>query len=177
MSRQAPVIETERLILSGHSLADFEDVARLWSEPEVVRFIGGRASTREESWARLIRYGGFWAMLGYGFWTFREKDGGGYVGEGGLLSAGRTLEPAFGETPEAGWALAPAAHGKGYAREALGAILGWADAQDHARTVCMIEPGNAASIRLAQALGYREYARTRYHGAEVNLYERQAAGI
>lgn len=174
MQRTAPTLETERLILSAHRLEDFDDVARLWAEPDVTRFIGGRPSTREESWARLLRYAGAWALMGFGFWAFTDKATGAYLGEGGLLQGRRALEPAFGETPEVGWALAPEAHGKGYALEALTAILAWADVQGTQRTVCMIEPSNAPSIRLANKLGFAEYARTTYHGAQINLYERQA---
>lgn len=173
MHRTAPTLQTERLILSAHGLEDFDDVARLWAEPDVTRFIGGRPSTAEESWARLLRYAGAWALLGYGFWAFRDKATGAYLGEGGLLQGRRALTPAFGETPEMGWALAPSAHGKGYALEALAAILAWADAHGTGRTVCMIEPSNAPSIRLAGKLGFAEYARTTYHGAQINLYERQ----
>lgn len=174
MPRSAPTLETDRLILSAHGLEDFDDVARLWSDPEVTRFIGGRPSTTEESWARLLRYAGAWTLMGYGFWAFRDKATGAYLGEGGLLQARRALEPAFGSTPEVGWALAPSAHGKGYALEALGAVLGWADGEGHDRTACMIEPSNTPSIRLAEKLGFAEYARTTYHGARINLYARQA---
>lgn len=172
MIRSAPRLETARLVLSAHQVEDFDAVARLWADSGVTRFIGGRASTTEESWARLLRYAGSWALMGYGFWALRDRADGTFLGEAGLLNARRSLEPTFGDTPEVGWALAPAAHGKGLAHEALGAILAWADQQGHARTVCMIEPANLPSIRLAEKLGYREQSRTTYHGAQVNLYER-----
>ena len=172
MLRIAPRIETERLVLQAHQVDDFDAVTAMWSDPDVVRYIGGRASTREECWARLLRYAGSWAMLGFGFWTFRDKATGVYLGEGGLLQGQRSLDPGFGATPEVGWALIPAAHGKGYAREAVSAALGWADARGLGRTVCLIEPDNGPSIKLAEKLGFSEYARTTYHGARVNLYER-----
>lgn len=174
MTHIAPILETERLVLRPHGLADFEDVTRLWADPEVTRFIGGRTSTREECWARLLRYAGSWALLGYGFWTFRNRATNAYLGEGGLLQGQRALEPGFGETPEIGWALAPSSHGKGYAREAVAAILAWSEAQGMDRLVCTIEPSNTASVRLAQKLGFAEYARTTYHGAQIKLYERRA---
>ena len=85
MHRTAPTFETERLILSAHGLEDFDDVARLWAEPDVTRFIGGRPSTAEESWARLLRYAGAWALLGYGFWAFRDKATGAYLGEDDIV--------------------------------------------------------------------------------------------
>lgn len=167
----APELRTERLVLRGHGPEDFGDMVVLWSDPEVVRFIGGRPSTAEETWGRLMRYGGFWPLLGHGFWTIRDHEGR-FVGEGGLLNARRDLDPPFGETPEMGWALTPAAQGKGYAREALAAVLTWAAGEGIGRTVCLIEPANTPSIRLAGKLGFTEYARTRYHGAEVVLFER-----
>lgn len=165
-------ILTERLILRPHQLSDFGDVAAMWSDPDVVRYIGGRPASREESWARLLRYAGSWSLLGFGFWTFRDQATGAYLGEGGLLQGQRALEPGFGDTPEVGWALTPVAQGKGYAGEAVGAILNWADARGIERTVCMIEPDNSASIKLAGRLGFAEYARTTYHGARANLYQR-----
>ena len=68
-----PVLETERLRLRGHTLADFEPLAAMWADPAVVRFISGKPASREESWARLARYLGHWALLGYGFWAIEEK--------------------------------------------------------------------------------------------------------
>ena len=69
----APTIVTPRLILSAHRRDDFEALHALWSEPAVYRFISGKPSDREQSWARLVRYHGFWPMLGYGFWVIEHE--------------------------------------------------------------------------------------------------------
>jgi RimJ/RimL family protein N-acetyltransferase len=37
MQTSAPVIETERLILRGHQVDDFEDIAAQWADPAVVK--------------------------------------------------------------------------------------------------------------------------------------------
>ena len=42
------------------------------------------------------------------------------------------------------------------------AILGWADSHGIARTQCIIDPGNARSIGLATALGYRPLGPRRF---------------
>ena len=63
---EAPTIETERLVLRGYRLEDFPHLADAWADPEVVRHIGGRPSTEEESWTRLLRNIALWPMLGYG---------------------------------------------------------------------------------------------------------------
>ena len=171
MSR-APLIETERLILRGQRREDFEAFLRIWSDPEVTRFIGGKPSTREETWSRLLRNIGHWEEMGFGPWMVCEKDGGALVGDIGFANFQRTLEPSFGETPEIGWVLSPSAQGRGYASEAIAAALAWADANlAGGRTVCMISPQNEPSLRAAAKAGFREYARADYHG-EVVLLER-----
>lgn len=50
-----PVLQSDRLILRPHRAEDFEDVAALWADPDVVRYIGGTPSSRSESWGRLLR--------------------------------------------------------------------------------------------------------------------------
>lgn len=169
-----PVIETERLRLRGHTLADFDSCAAMWADPQVTRFIGGRPSTREETWGRLLRYSGHWALLGYGYWLIEDRQSGRYVGEAGFADFKREIDPPLG-APEHGWALARWAQGKGYASEAIAAQLRWGDAHfgPGAAFVCMIEPENAPSIRVAQKHGYAEFARTTYKGAPTILFRRQ----
>ncbi|WP_269713408.1 GNAT family N-acetyltransferase [Caulobacter sp. NIBR2454] len=177
MPGQAPVIETERLILREFRVSDLDDSAALWGDQEVTRFIGGRPQTREEVWPRILRYIGHWAALGYGFWVIEEKATGRYLGEIGLADFKRALEPSFGDSPEAGWALSPAAHGKGYASEALTAVLAWGDARfgAGARTVCMISIDNAASVKVAEKAGFSPFAYASYRDDPVILFERTAA--
>lgn len=164
---------TERLTLRPPSLDDLDDSATMWADPAVVRYIGGRASSREDCWARLLRYAGHWRLLDCGFWTIRETASGRFVGEAGLADFKREIDPAYPGVLEAGWALAAWAHGRGFAFEALLAILAWSEQVLKAeRTVCVIEPGNAPSIRLAERLGYREFARGRYKGDALILLER-----
>ena len=166
----APVIETERLILRGHTKADLDVCASLWGDGEVTRYIGGRPFARDEVWARLLRYVGHWREMSYGFWALTEKASGQFVGELGFADFKRELDPSFGDTPEMGWALSPAGHGKGYATEAVTAALAWGDVNlEGGRTVCMIHPENAASLRLAQKVGFREFARANYQGATILL--------
>jgi RimJ/RimL family protein N-acetyltransferase len=171
----APSLDTERLTLRGHTLADFPECAALWGDPDVTRHIGGRAFTREECWSRHVRYVGHWALLGFGYWVAREKATGRFVGEVGLAEFKRDVAPPFEGTPEAGWVLATWSHGKGFATEAMRAVLAWGDANLGPRTVCMIDPPNVASVRVAEKCGFREIARTTYKGGPALVFERSAA--
>lgn len=51
-------IATDRLSLQAPNLSDFPDMVALWSDPDVVRYIGGRVFSDEEIWQRLLRYRG-----------------------------------------------------------------------------------------------------------------------
>jgi RimJ/RimL family protein N-acetyltransferase len=90
----------------------------------------------------------------------------------GFADFRREITPPL-DAPEAGWVLAPWAHGRGYATEAVRAALAWGDAHLAApRTVCMIAPENAASIRVAEKCGYRELARTSFKDEDTLLFAR-----
>ena len=39
--------------------------AAMWADERVTRFIGGKPSTREDSWRRFMSFPGHWALLGY----------------------------------------------------------------------------------------------------------------
>lgn len=168
-----PRVETERLILRGHTLEDFPSYARMWASPVVTRFIGGVPLSEEDSWAKFMRVAGHWALLGHGFWAIEEKVSGKRIGEAGILSVKREIEPSFHGVPELGWGLDPEVHGKGYATEAGHAILKWGEEKfGRVRMVCIIDPENTPSLGVAERLGFKPYARTTYKGDAIVLLER-----
>lgn len=167
-----PALDTERLTLRGHTLADFDESAAMWADPLVTRHIGGRPSSEEETWARVLRYAGLWTLVGFGYWVVRERASGRFVGEVGLADFRRDLAPRL-DGPEVGWALAAWAHGRGFATEAVRAALAWSDTHVRApRSVCLIAPENIASIRVAEKCGFREAVRTTYKGAGSIVFAR-----
>jgi RimJ/RimL family protein N-acetyltransferase len=171
--RDVPVLTTERLRLRGHRRDDFDALAALWGEPEAVRHITGNPSTPAESWARLTNYAGHWALQGFGFWLVEEIRSGRYLGDVGIADFKRGLGPRFDGTPESGWVLAPWCHGKGYATEAVRAALAWGEAAiGLERCVCMIAPDHAASLRVAEKCGFRQFGEAEFKGSPVMLLER-----
>jgi RimJ/RimL family protein N-acetyltransferase len=166
-------LTTPRLILRAHTADDFAACCALWADPGVTRFIGGRPSTPEEVWRRIVGYAGIWQLKGYGFFLAVDRETGSLVGEFGIADFHRDIDPPLGDTPEAGWAMLPQYHGQGLAQEALSAVLAWTD-ERITRTVCMIAPDNSPSLKLAGKLGYAEYARTSYKDHAITLLERVA---
>ena len=154
---------------------DFASLCALRCDPDATRHIGGPQSP-EDVWARLLRFVGTWTLFGYGSWIAREKDSKRFVGELGFINARRTIKPDFGDRIELGYALHPSMQGRGYAREAAQAVIAWSErVLGPQELVCMIDPQNQPSLRLAAALGFKEYARSEYKGEPVILLARQPA--
>jgi RimJ/RimL family protein N-acetyltransferase len=174
-ARACPTLVTPRLELAAHTAEDFPDMLAMWREPAVVKHFGGEPSTGHECWARLLRYGGMWSLLGFGYWRARERATGRFVGEVGFAEFRRAITPAIFGTPEAGWVTATWAHGQGLAREATDAVFAWADTVLAApRIVCLIDPANAPSLVLADRLGFKPFADTIHNRKPAMLLERFA---
>ena len=169
-----PTLETSRLRLRPYRLEDFEAYAAIWADPAVVRFIGGVPFTREASWPRFLRQSGLWHFLGFGSFMIEHKATGAVAGECGFHDMRRAIEPSIEGTMEAGWALTTAMQGQGLAQEAMRAAIGWGDAHGRGeRMTALIDFDHAASLRVADKLGFTEFARTAYAGKPVVLLERR----
>jgi len=170
----APLIETARLRLRSYHAGDLDDLAAMRADPVVMRYVGGKTMTRLDSWSRLLRCAGTWPLLGFGFWAVEERATGRYAGEVSFFDALRDLAPRI-DVPEAGWLFATWAHGRGYATEAVSAMLAWSDAQPRmGETVCIVDTANVASQRVALKCGYVEQRRFDYEGDATILYRRCA---
>jgi RimJ/RimL family protein N-acetyltransferase len=171
----APPLETARLVLRGHRMEDLGDCLSMWSDPLVVRHVGGKPLSEEEVWGKLLRNVGHWSLVGYGYWVVTEKGSGRFVGEVGFANFKRQLSPPIHGVPEAGWVLSRHAHGKGYATEAMAAAYAWHHGRyGPQRTVCIIDPQNAPSFRVAEKLGFQKVTQTLYRNEPVVLMERAA---
>jgi RimJ/RimL family protein N-acetyltransferase len=151
-----PTLHTACLTLRALQLSDFEPYARMWADPRVTSFIGGQPRDRQTSWGKFCQSVGFWPLFDYGYWLFEERASGERVGLGGLACFERGIAQLEGY-PEAGWAFAADHWGKGFASEAVAAIMTWADTSLTAPEVrCIIDPENTPSIRVAQKCGFTQ---------------------
>lgn len=140
-------LETERLILRPPVAEDFPAWAGMMADEEASRFIGGPLD-RRHAWASMAVMAGAWSLQGMGNFSVLLKETGQWIGRAGPWM------PEGWPGPEIGWAFAKAYWGKGYAREAAKASIGWArDALGWSRIIHIIHPQNLSSIALAQALG------------------------
>jgi len=171
-----PTLETERLLLRGHRLEDFEAMVALYADPLVTAHFHGRTLTREDVWSRLLRHAGHWAAIGYGVWAVEEKQTRAYAGAVGVFEVRRDLEPPLDDMPEAGWTLASRFHGKGYATEAARAALAWSDEKlGRPKMFCIVALANLASIRVAEKCGFRYWRDTVYKNEPTQVFLRGPA--
>jgi len=160
-----PTIETTRLLLRTFSEADFDDYARIMSDPEVMRYVGGKALSRNEAWRSFGYLLGHWRIRGFGLWAAEEKASGALVGRIGLY------RPEGWPGLEVGWLVDRRRWGEGFATEGGTASMAYAFGEIGAKKVIsVIEPTNAASIRVAEKLGERFERRTQLAGKTVCIY-------
>lgn len=149
----APTIETERLVLRNPLLGDFVSLCQLWADPRYCTPIPTEPRAPNEIWLRLLFKIGLWNALGYGFWTVIEKNSEEFVGEVGFTASIR--DGGFLRHPEMGWGVAPKYWGKGLAREASTAALGWYEQEICSICYAVISTNNSPSLKLASQLGFQ----------------------
>jgi RimJ/RimL family protein N-acetyltransferase len=168
-----PTLDTARLRLRAHRLEDFEAYAAAWADPVVTRHLAdGATKSGPEAWTSFLRQIGQWHLLGYGSWVIEEKTAGQVVGNIGFVD--RRGEGTFRDGAlELGWIFATEASGKGYATEALTAVLGWGRTKfGGARVIAITAPDNVASMRVAVKCGFTEYQRALSAGRSRVFFER-----
>ena len=181
------VLETERLVLRRLTLGDLDALAAIYADPDVRRYFPEgtltRAETREElEWIIDIYYGRY----GYGLWATILKESERFVGRCGLLPwdivsdvGGALILSGASEDPpgpgatevELAYLLARPYWGLGLATEAARAIVAYGIEEFRLeRLICLIDPGNEASIRVATRAGMSFDRHVIIDGERVPMY-------
>ena len=160
-------LTTARLHLRPFTAADHEAIHAVYSDPEVMRYVGhGAHRTMAETANALRIYGDVLARRGYSFLAVTEREGGALVGDGGLHPLG-----GRGPDVELGYTLSRRAWGRGYATEIGQALVAHAfDVLGVDRVVAQVEPANHASRRVLEKLGMSERELRRAYGRPHLLY-------
>lgn len=144
------VIETERLALRELTPGDAEFIRRLLNDPDFLHYIGDRNVRTDDDARRYIADGpaASYAAHGFGLWLVELTGDKSPIGICGLLK--RPVLPDV----DIGFAFLPPFRAKGYAHESARAVLTYAMGQlGLARILAVVNPENAASIRLLEKLG------------------------
>ncbi len=173
MTRSAPLLETERLVLRDFVRDDLDALAATLGDLEVVRHLTGEPISREDSLRRLFMAVGQWPTTGLGMWAVERKNDGQLVGHVGFFDMQRDMAPSIMDLPEMGWIFDTSVHGQGIAYEACVAALDWLDtAHGPVEVPAIISLDNIASLKLAKKLGFVREPDAIYKGEPIALVRR-----
>lgn len=162
-----PEIETARLRLRQFAPDDDVRLARVWSDPAVLRYIG-RGEPRDEAFARayLEKHARRWREHGFGAWAVEYSERAGTViGWCGL----QYLEDS-GEV-EVGYGFGKEHWGHGLAAEAARACLRFGfEHVGLARIVAVSYPENTGSRRVMEKIGMTYTKDAFFYGANIVYY-------
>lgn len=172
---------TERLVLRRSRPEDAETISAYRSDPDVHRYQGWERTDPEGVRAEIAEMSGRspgssggWVQL-----SVEERDGNTLVGDVGLSPADD--EPGV---IKVGYTVAPTFQGRGYATEAIGALVAYAFDVLGAEVVrAYASAENVASLRVAEKVGMRLIERIEHrrddevwHGVRYEL-RREDAGV
>jgi ribosomal-protein-alanine N-acetyltransferase len=145
------ILETERLILRRLLPEDLDDLFALYRDPEIRRYFPEGTLTYEETQEELE-----WFLNGHpehpelGLWATIHKETNQFIGRCGLLPW--TIDGQY--DVEVAYLLSKAYWRQGLGTEVARAILNYGFEQLHlSRLICLIDPDNQASIKVAQNIG------------------------
>ena len=146
------LLKSGRLLLRHFNSTDRESLMRVFGDTEVMHF-GDGVQTKEsvDNWLRACLEN--YQTWGFGPYAALEQSGEQVIGYCGLF-----YFPDINGRPEVeiGYRLARSTWGQGYATEASCLVRDYAlDILNIKRLIAIIDPSNAASIRVAEKIGMR----------------------
>jgi [ribosomal protein S5]-alanine N-acetyltransferase len=148
---------------------DAPELNMLLRDPRVARTTwaapGGPSESEVAAWlAGALEH---WRWHHFGLWLLRDRSGGEMVGRGGL----QHTELEGRDHVEIAWAIVPERWGEGLATELATAAVGVAfNALALDQLVVLTLPGNGASRRVAEKVGFRQEGEVEHSGLPHVLY-------
>lgn len=149
-----PTIETDRLTIRPPVERDRARFVELFTDEAFTVYSDGvhDIASANARFDRMLRMVG---TVAYAKQPVIERSSGTIVGYTGVDSV--VIDGV--DRLEWGWRLMPEARGRGYATEAATALLAVADRLDDGEMLCLIDPDNEASRRVADKVGFRWWRR------------------
>lgn len=168
MKNKLNLIETERLFMKPLTLNNFEEMRLLSSDPEIMRYITGRAETPEETKKKLERLVLHYEKHGFGFCSVYEKISGEFIGRAGLIYLElNDQQPDI----EIGYTLGKKFWNRGYATELVNALINWGLKNLAVkRLVALIDPENTESRHVAEKCGLQYLGLAHHWDSKVAFY-------
>lgn len=157
-------IETARLYLRQFTPNDLDDLYRIYSDPEITKYLTG-VRTRQETESAIHTMIQRWEENNFGMWALVHKIDGKMIGRCGLAFLDKTPEV------ELGYAIDKVYWNQGLVTEASFASLNYGfEILQFERIVAIARPENIASQRVIQKVGMKYEKNARYYETDVVYY-------
>lgn len=159
------MLETKRLFLRKLQDYDVDEIFKMRSDAEIMRYIRTPQTERDESFAWIEMISAKWDTEKIGFCGVIEKETKSFVGWCGLWRLKETNEI------EVGYAINKDFWGKGYATESARRCLNYGFQElDLEKIVAVADPANKASQNVMKRIGMTRVGIGRFYDADLIQY-------
>ncbi|WP_422358549.1 GNAT family N-acetyltransferase [Reichenbachiella sp.] len=162
-----PLITTERTYLCTPDTLAFEQIRKLDSDPEILRYItGGKTRSKAESQDWITKRLAEYKTDGFGLMPAYLKENDAFIGWGGLKHLDQT------DKVEVGYRFDKPYWGQGFATEITQAVVKYANEKlGIKQLVAVTDLDNMASQKVLIKCGFDNLGQAHYYNNEVIYFE------
>ncbi len=165
-------MQTPRLTLRKFKTGDLDELAEILSDPQVMKFSSKGPLSKEDTSNFIACSIESYHNNSYGQWAVIERETGSLIGLCGLSKTDVNGEPEV----EIGYRLAQDRWGDGLASEVAAEVLRLGFEKHRlASIIAIVSTEHAASIRVAEKIGFSDYLLDQYKGWRVRVYRKNFA--
>lgn len=159
------ITRTDRMIIRETTEEDIDEFYEMYKDPRMTKYMEPlyQDIENEKKYAREYREK-VYACQGFGIWTLLDKNTKKCIGRAGL-----TYRCGF-DNVEIGFAIGTEYWNKGYATEAIKAILSFAKEENLGPVNALIMHGNEASIHVVEKFGFKYVEDAKSGGLDFAVY-------
>lgn len=168
------ILQTERLYLRNFCEQDLEDLYKIYSEDEVMKYIGrGGALNKEQSLKMInIQSEKFYKEKNYCIWALAEKSGGKLIGHCGFSD----LPENYGT--EIAYLISREYWNKGYATEIAMETLKYGFEILNFKTIYALSyPQNKASVNVLKKIGMKQNGILNLYGIDFLYFKKNKVNM
>ena len=160
------IAETPRLVIREQTVCDVESLYEIYSDKEIVRYTEDLYEDPQDEAEYMRQYiDNQYRFFEYGIWAVTLKESGTLIGRAGI-----SLREGY-DIPEIGYVIGRQYQNRGYAKEALKAILDYASRElEMDEFIAFTKEKNTPSVKLLKSLGFIRRGHSLIKGGEHSMY-------
>jgi len=162
------VVETERLCIRKITNADIGDLAKVLSDPNVMKYSTVGIHSEKQILEYVENCQKQYDLNGYGHWAIFDSSNAEFIGVCGL----NKHEVDSENVVHINYRLTAKHQGKGYAIESTLGVLDFAKNSLHLDFVhALIEPQNVSSVKVVNRTGFKFIKSSDFRGFKIDVYQ------